>query len=141
MTLSSYQQVEKRIKDMAMAKSLMLVFLSMLIGATGQMCLKVGMAQVGRIGAEQVSSPVETLVKIFTRPLILAALPLYAAGFIIWAVVLSRLNLSFAYPLFALNYVIIPVLSWRILGEEISLSQWAGILTICVGVVLVARRR
>ena len=123
-----------------MVKSLVLVVLSILIGATGQMCLKAGMAQVGRIGAEQALRPVETLVKIFTQPLILTALPLYAAGFIIWAVVLSRLNLSFAYPLFALNYVIIPVLSWRILGEEISWSQWAGILTICVGTVLVVRR-
>ena len=123
-----------------MAKSLMLVFVSILIGATGQMCLKIGMTQIGRIGAEQVSRPVDTLVKIFTRPLILAALPLYAAGFIVWTVVLSRLNLSFAYPLFALSYVIIPILSWLVLGEEISLSQWVGILTICIGVVLVVRR-
>jgi len=122
-----------------MLKSLALVLANVLIGASGQLMLKVGMTQVGRIGAEQVSRPVETLVRIFTTPLILVALPLYGGAMILWLVAISRLDLSFAYPLLALAFVINPLLAQLLLGESIPWERWVGILVICIGVVIVSR--
>ena len=122
-----------------MMKSLALVLANVLVGAVGQLMLKVGMTQVGRIGAEQVSHPVETLVRMFTTPLILVALPLYGGAMILWLVAISRLDLSFAYPLLALAFVINPLLARLLLGESIPWERWVGIFVICIGVVIVSR--
>ena len=122
-----------------MMKSLALVLANVLVGAVGQLMLKVGMTQVGRIGASQLSQPVETIVRIFTTPLILAALPLYGGAMILWLVAISRLDLSFAYPLLALAFVINPLLARLLLGESIPWERWVGILVICIGVVIVSR--
>jgi drug/metabolite transporter (DMT)-like permease len=122
-----------------MLKSLALVFANVLIGASGQLMLKVGMTQVGRIGAEHTSHPVETLLRIFTTSLILMALPLYGGALILWLVAISRLDLSFAYPLLALAFVLNPLLARLLLGEGIPWERWVGILVICVCVVIVSR--
>ena len=122
-----------------MLKSLALVLANVLVGAVGQLMLKLGMTQVGRIGAEHASRPVETLVRIFTTPLILIALPLYAGAMVLWLVAISRLDLSFAYPLLALAFVINPLLARLLLGESIPWERWLGILIICIGVVIVSR--
>ena len=122
-----------------MLKSLTLVLANVLVGAVGQLMLKAGMTQVGRIGSEQLSRPVETLVRIFTTPFILVALPLYGGAMILWLVAISRLDLSFAYPLLALAFAINPLLARLLLGESIPWERWIGILVICIGVVIVSR--
>jgi multidrug transporter EmrE-like cation transporter len=53
--------------------------------------------------------------------------------------VLSRVHLSFAYPILALGYVLTALCSWYLFNEAISPTRWAGIIVICVGVVLVSR--
>ena len=102
-----------------MVKSLMLIMVCIMIGSVGQLLFKSGMLQVGRIGVAEVSRPVATLTLIFTNVHILAAIPLYAGALIMWLIVLSRLQLSFAYPFLALNYVINAFLAQAILGEQI----------------------
>jgi len=121
-----------------MLKSLALVLANVLVGAIGQLMLKVGMTQVGRIGAEQASHPAETLMRIFTTPFILLALPLYGVGMILWLAAISRLDLSFAYPILALAFALNPLLAWVLLGEQIPWQRWVGILVVCIGVVIIS---
>ena len=122
-----------------MVKSLMLIMVCIMIGSVGQLLFKSGMLQVGRIGVAEVSRPVATLTLIFTNVHILAAIPLYAGALIMWLIVLSRLQLSFAYPFLALNYVINAFLAQAILGEQIPALRWVGIGLICGGVILITR--
>ena len=79
------------------------------LAATGHLLLREGMLQVGRVGARELQQPLDLVVSMVTNPLILVALPLYAAGFVGWAIVLSRLQLSLAYPALASMYVVIPL--------------------------------
>lgn len=122
-----------------MWKSLALIFVSVLIGVFGQLSLKTGMTQVGRIDAEALSQPVQLLLRIFTTPIILAGIALYIVGTLIWLVVLSRLDLSFAYPLVATTYVFTPLLAHLLLKEPIPAMRWVGIALILIGVYIVAR--
>ena len=122
-----------------MWKSLLLIFASVLIGVFGQLSLKSGMTQVGRIDAQALAQPVQLLVRIFTTPIILAGIAMYIVGTLIWLVVLSRMELSFAYPLVATTYVFTPLLAHLLLGEPIPALRWLGIGLILVGVVFVAR--
>jgi drug/metabolite transporter (DMT)-like permease len=118
-----------------------LALLATLIATLGQLLLKSGMRQVGPVTRADLGHPLPLLVTVFTNPLILIAIPLYVAGFLTWLIVLSKLDLSYAYPFLAVTYVLVPLLSWLFLGEHVPLMRWMGIAVICIGLVLVGRAR
>lgn len=118
-------------------KAIALALLATLIATLGQLLLKSGMRQVGPISRADLSNPFPLLVTVFSNPLILIAIPLYVAGFLTWLIVLSKLDLSYAYPFLAVTYVLVPLLSWLLLGEHVPSMRWIGIAVICVGLVLV----
>jgi len=53
--------------------------------------------------------------------------------------VLSRVEISFAYPFLGLSFVLITLYGYFALGEEVNLWRIAGVAFICIGVALVAR--
>lgn len=122
-----------------MLSSLALIFLSVAVGVTGQLSLKVGMDRVGPIDGTSVAHPVETLSNVIRSPMVWVGLALYGLGAVAWLIVLSRLDLSFAYPFVALSYAITPILAWRLLDESVSALRWLGIAVIILGVVIVSR--
>jgi len=118
-----------------------LALLATLIATLGQLLLKSGMRQVGPVSLTNLSHPLPLLLTVFTNPLILIAVPLYVAGFLTWLIVLSKLDLSYAYPFLAVTYVLVPLFSWLFLGEQVPLMRWVGIAVICVGLVLVGQAK
>jgi undecaprenyl phosphate-alpha-L-ara4N flippase subunit ArnE len=66
-------------------------------------------------------------------------LTFYVMGAAFWLMVLSKLDLSLAYPMLALTYVLIPLASQFILGEQVPALRWLGVGVIFVGVVIVAQ--
>jgi drug/metabolite transporter (DMT)-like permease len=124
-----------------MTKTLFLIATIVGVAVVAQICLKIGMSRVGFLGMERLMTPLEWLPKVLSTPQILIAITLFSMGFMLWLVVLSRTEISFAYPLLSAAYVFIPLVSHFVLAEPISLRQWAGILMITAGVVLVASSR
>ena len=122
-----------------MTASLVLIFIAVAIGVTGQLSLKMGMNHVGTIDGTSVAHPIETLSSVFRSPMVWVGLALYGLGAVAWLIVLSRLDLSFAYPFLALSYAITPILAWRLLDEPVSGLRWLGIAVIILGVVIVSR--
>jgi drug/metabolite transporter (DMT)-like permease len=114
-----------------------LALLATLIATLGQLLLKSGMRQVGPVSFSDLSDPFPLFLTVFTNPLILIAIPLYVAGFLTWLIVLSKLDLSYAYPFLAVTYVLVPLLSWLFLGEQVPSMRWVGIAVICAGLILV----
>lgn len=122
-----------------MTKSILLILFSLSLAIGGQFLLKSGMGQVGRIGAGDAIYYKAMLTKTFLHPYIILGLSLYVVSSIAWLIVLSRVNLSFAYPFAGLGYVIIMFISWRFLSEPVSTIRLIGAVLICLGVVLVSR--
>jgi len=58
--------------------------------------------------------------------------------FVIWSSILSKIDLSVAVPIASSSYILIPLVSIFFLGEVMSLLDWAGILFIVIGVVIVS---
>ena len=67
---------------------------------------------------------------------IIAALFLYGAATLLWVYVLRTTPLAIAYPLFALAFIIVPVLSSIFLGEPLRLSYFVGGAVIIAGVFI-----
>ena len=61
----------------------------------------------------------------------------YAISTAIYFYVLSRVNLSWAYSITGISYVVAVFLAASLLAENVSLFRWAGVLVIALGVVLV----
>ena len=122
-------------------KAIALALLATLIATLGQLLLKSGMRQVGPISRADLSNPLPLLLTVFSNPLILVAIPLYVAGFLTWLIVLSKLDLSYAYLFLAVTYVLVPLLSRLFLGEHVPTMRWIGIAVICMGLILVGRAK
>jgi drug/metabolite transporter (DMT)-like permease len=56
----------------------------------------------------------------------------------LWLIGLQRVDLSYAYPLVSLGYVLVSVLAIKLFNEKIDLTRWTAILVICAGVILIA---
>ena len=117
--------------------SFVIIILVAATAATAHILLKIGMNQVGEVNAEALKTPGRLVGQPVTTPAILAAIPVYAISNVGWLVVLSRLNLSVAYPFLASLYIFLPILSMLFLSETLSTQHWAGIVVIGIGVGIV----
>jgi drug/metabolite transporter (DMT)-like permease len=110
------------------------ILLSGLLGVVGQVILKRGVAAVGPLALRP-----ETATMLALSPLVILGLAVYVSGTFFWLLVLSRVDLSYAYPFASLNYVLVLLASWWVLGEQPTLMRTIGVVAICLGVWAVAR--
>jgi drug/metabolite transporter (DMT)-like permease len=113
------------------------IFISIIMGAAGQLFIKQGLNNLG--GLDFSTGLVSAYMKIFLSPLIFLGILIYFLGVFFWLYGLSKVDLSFAFPFVSLSYVFVFLFSWWFLGENIPLLRWIGVLTICLGVFLVAK--
>lgn len=104
----------------------------------GQLMLKSGMMEVG-----QVPSNVRDYIPFFGRALtnlrVIVSLLLAFVASMGWIAAVSKLKLSYAYPLMASTFAFVLVFSRIIFNEEISLVRWIGVFVIWFGVFLAAK--
>jgi len=101
---------------------------SIFLGALAQVLMKIGTTKIQL-----------NLIAIVTNCYIIAGLSLYAISAVLWIFAISKVQLSMAYPMVSLGYIIVFVLSYFFLGESISLLRVLGLFTIIIGVVIVAK--
>jgi len=119
-----------------MLKPFLIIMTAICFSVTGELLLKSGM---NRIGVLSFSNLLPTLGRIVTHPRTLGGFGFFGLGAIFWLAAISRVNLSWAYPMLAVGYILILIFSAVILKEHVSLVRWAGALVICLGIVLVFR--
>lgn len=83
---------------------------------------------------------VPKLIAIAASPPVWAAASLYAVASVLWVLILTRVPISIAYPITSLTLVLVPVVSWAVFGDPLSLRMFCGMLTILAGVWLIAGR-
>ena len=120
-----------------LGSSVVLILLSTLSGVAGQTAIKLGVSKPGV--SESATGLLALVSLIFESPLVLLGLFFYALGALAWIAVLTKLDLSVAYPFLALNFVFVTVASRFILGETVPPLRWLGIMVIIAGILLVAR--
>lgn len=80
--------------------------------------------------------PQTNVLALVSSPYLIGGGTLYVAATFTWIWLLSRVELSQAYPFMALSFVIVPLLSMAFLGEQIGYRYWFGIALIVAGIVL-----
>jgi drug/metabolite transporter (DMT)-like permease len=77
----------------------------------------------------------QTLLALLS-PSLLVALAIYALATVLWVYALRTLPLSVAYPLFALTFVLVPLLAHYAHGEPLVARTFVGAGVIIVGVLI-----
>jgi drug/metabolite transporter (DMT)-like permease len=56
----------------------------------------------------------------------------------LWLIALSRIPISYAFPLLSSSYILVAVLSKWVLNESVPAARWLAMAVICAGVILIA---
>jgi drug/metabolite transporter (DMT)-like permease len=115
-----------------------LLLIAMSLTVTGELLLKSGMNRHGELNVSM-DTLVSTAVKLFTSPWVLGGFVFVFSGALFWLAVLSRWDLSLAYPLLSISYIIGMAASVLFLGERVTWVRVLGVLVIIVGVFLISR--
>lgn len=100
--------------------------------ATGQILFKLGSSGKTLNGLLDV-------IKLLFSPVILLALSLYGATTLLWMYILNKVPMSFAYPIQALAFPVVLMISIYVFNESVSATKWIGISIILLGVFISTR--
>jgi multidrug transporter EmrE-like cation transporter len=119
-------------------KPLFIAILSIALSVAAQFFLKAGMSSDGMKEVLAQPQSMRTIFFVLMDKYVLGGLVLYGLGAVVWLGVLSKWDVSKAYPLVGLGFVFTVVVGY-LLGEEVTLTRVLGVALICAGVVLVGR--
>ena len=116
-----------------------MILASVAISALAQIALKYGMSSLAVQRSIKTGLPVEIVTNIASSPMVLLGMGLYFASMVIWLFVLSKVEVSYAYPFVALGFVFTALLGRLLFNDEFSIYKVIGTLLIVGGVVVMAR--
>ena len=115
-----------------------LILTGVVLNALAQLLLKAGTNAVGHFEfTAQNIGPVGT--RLALSPFILGGMLAYGVSLVVWIMGLSRVEVSVAYPMLSLGYILNAVAAWHFFGEAVGPIRLAGIGFIMLGVYLIAR--
>src|ERR1041385_8971966 len=115
-------------------RSFLLVVCCTLIGAAAQVLIKKG---AGSLGANP--TMVQTALAILLTPSIFAGYAMYGVSTVLLVLALRHGQLSLLYPIFAMTYVWVTILSVLIFHEAMNGFKLAGITTIVGGIAVLGK--
>jgi drug/metabolite transporter (DMT)-like permease len=119
-------------------KFLPFILFTVMTNAAAQLMLKQGMLALGPLSFEGVN-PLVKLLQIVFSPWVFLGLCMFVISMASHLYVLSKVELSFAYPFLSLAYVAVAVFAYFLFREDLNAFRIAGIAFICVGTVLIAQ--
>ena len=115
-----------------------LILAGVLLNAVAQLLLKAGSGTLAGVELRAANALMIAGRLLGSMPII-AGLACYVLSVVVWILALSRVEVSVAYPMLSIGYVVNALAAWWLFGENLSGARLAGIGVILVGVWLVAR--
>ena len=128
-TVSTTDQAQQR-------RSFILVVCCTIIGAAAQVLIKKG---AGALGANP--TMVQTALAMVLTPALFAGYSMYGISTVLLVLALRHGQLSLLYPVFAMTYVWVTILSVVIFHESMNPYKLAGIVTIVAGIAVLGREQ
>lgn len=119
-------------------KIFLVALTSILLSVAAQFTLKAGMSSLAVKQALTQPLGLRSAWEIIGNTLVLSGFALYAFGAVVWLAVLAQWDVSKAYPLVGLGFILTLIVG-LMQGEQVSLVRASGVLLIASGVYLVSR--
>jgi drug/metabolite transporter (DMT)-like permease len=117
-------------------KSLFLILTSVSLNAVAQVVLRKAMLLAPPLTPAE---PLKLALQFLINPYLWAGLCCYALSIGLWLAVLAKVQVSLAYPMLSVGYIVAAVLGAVFLHESLSSHRVLGIGVICIGVFLISR--
>lgn len=114
-----------------------LILVSVFLGAAGQILVKYGASGLDIDFTFRHIIP--SILNILGNLPVMLGIISYGISFLIWIKVLSKVELSYAYPMVSMGYIITMIFSYFLFKENISPARIIGVVLIIAGVVLISR--
>lgn len=121
-----------------MAKYIPMILFTVLTNAMAQILLKKGMLVTGSFNFT-LQDMAAVAPRLIMNPFLIFGLFTFVVSMASHLLVLSRVELSFAYPFLSLAYVVVTVYSYYVFNEDVNAFRMTGIALICVGTILISR--
>lgn len=121
-----------------MTKYIPFILFTVLTNAAAQIMLKQGMMSLGPL-TFSADTMVQRVFQIVFNPWVFIGLTTFVISMASHLFVLSKVDLSFAYPFLSLAYVVVAVVAWLVFKEDLGTYKLLGIALICAGTILIAQ--
>ncbi|MGH6861686.1 MAG: transporter [Phyllobacterium sp.] len=121
-----------------MTKYIPFILFTVMTNAAAQVMLKYGMITLGPINFSS-DTLIQRIFQIVFNPWVFAGLFMFVISMASHLFVLSKVDLSFAYPFLSLAYVAVALFAWAVFKEDLGTFKIAGIAFIMVGTMLIAQ--
>lgn len=115
-----------------------LILLTVTLSACAQLALKLGVTQPSMMSALE-TGVVDAILTAAMSPLILLGLIIYGVSVAMWLWVLSKVELSVAYPFVGVSFLLTMAFGAFLLNESVTPMRIVGTILIASGCVLVGR--
>ncbi len=115
-----------------------LILTGVLLNAVAQLALKASVSDTGIISLDM-QSLLSSAGSLASNIWLWLGLICYAISVVVWILALSRVDVSIAYPMLSIGYIVNAVAAWHLFDEPMNLSKVFGIGIIIVGVYVLAR--
>lgn len=117
---------------------IVLILISVSMGAVGQILLKAGADKLGVFDLS-FKTFFQSILAVIKVPYILIGTIFFGLSFLLWIKVLTKSELSHAYPMVSLSYVIVGIASAVFFKEPLTANKILGIGAIVLGVLILNR--
>jgi len=115
-----------------------LVLTGVLLNAIAQLALKASVSETGIISLD-LQSLLTSAGSLASNLWLWLGLICYAISVVVWVLALSRVDVSIAYPMLSIGYIVNAVAAWHLFDEPMNIGKVVGIGIIIVGVYILAR--
>lgn len=118
-------------------KTYCMIFIMVIFGPLGNTLLARGMKSLGSANSWALAELPHLFVRIFTSGYIWLGVASLLTFFVAYMLILSWADFSYVQPASSIAYLVVALLGYFYLGEKVSALHWAGIVVICLGVLVV----
>lgn len=113
-----------------------MILASVLLNCLAQLLIRKGMLIEGEVGIGNIFQHIGPML---TNLWLWGAMFCYAVSILLWMSVLSKVEVSYAYPFLSIGYVVASIAGYFFFSESLTPIRIVGILVICIGVFLISR--
>lgn len=118
----------------------LLAVVAVLLNASAQLALRRLMLGAGMPPTGAGTAALGTwAVALAASPWFVVGMACYALSLGLWLLVLARAEVSLAYPLLSIGYLVTAAAGYFLLHEAVGPTRLAGLALICAGIVVVSR--
>ncbi|WP_367414775.1 EamA family transporter [Snodgrassella alvi] len=116
----------------------MLAVISVTLNALAQIALRKTMQTIGTF-PQSVPDYFYFGYQLILNAWFITGMCLYAISIGLWMAVLGKTEVSLAYPLLSIGYIITAFIGYFFLHENVNLLRIIGLVTICIGIIIISR--